>query len=176
MRSQTIMSCIGAIMLLCSGCGSKKPVTLNATFRLTHPGSRDPLANVTVSVYDGFDNTMPSFSGIPMANNKPFHFADITTSEDGTIQLDLGKFRHRKILMTVEKLHKYVGHEGAKVKIMHYIPEGYSLRVTAHYDYDLETKLVSVTRIPRQECKPYTSPKSLLEKVEPFLVIDVPMD
>lgn len=164
------------MMLLCAGCGHKKPVSLNATFRITYPENHAPLTNVTVSVYDGFDNAMPSFSGIPMANNKPFHFADITTSKDGTFQLDLGKFKHRKIFITVEQLRKYIGHEGHKVKIMHYIPEGYSLRVTAHYDYDLQTKLVSVTRISSEKCKPYTSPKSWLEKVEPFQVIDVPME
>lgn len=52
-----------------------------------------PLTNVVVSVYDGFDKRLPPFGGPVRSDNKRYHFADITTSANGTLDLDLSQLK-----------------------------------------------------------------------------------
>lgn len=174
MQYSTTIAVAIMLSLACNGCAARQSNTLEMSFRLTNQTTAEPLTNVVVSVYDGFDKTFRAF---PRPVNEPYHFADITTSANGILSLDLSQFKEDEVLIKAGKLYKYIPHKGNIVKVIHYIREGNSLRVSAHYDYDLKTKLVSVTRIPtNQQVKAFTSPESRLKKVESFLIIDVPMD
>jgi hypothetical protein len=119
-----------------------------------------------VSVYDGFDKSLPPFAGPVRSDNKPYHFADITTSTNGTLDLDLSQLKEDTVLITAGPLYKYIRHRGDLLTVIHYDREGNSLRVSAHYNYDLRTKIFAVVHFP----------EGRTEQGKEFSMIDVPMD
>jgi hypothetical protein len=154
------------VSLACTGYTATQSNPLKASFRLTNQATAIPLTNVVVSVYDGFDKKLPPFGGPVGSDNKPYHFADITTSTNGTLDLDLNQLKEDTVLITTGPLYKYIRHQGNLVTVIHYNREGNSLRVSAHYNYDLRTKLVTVIRFPQKRS----------EQGKEFSIIDVPMD
>lgn len=135
------------------------------SFRLYDSKEGKPLANALVSVYDGFDR---SFGDPRQTDHTPYHLEDIKTSADGILKLDLARFTdpYNEILLKAGGLYKYLHRKENAIKVCHYKPEGVSLRVIAHYDYDLWRRLVTVSTIDGNQT---SEPKE-------FDVIDVPMD
>lgn len=166
MRCSTIISMSITVSLTFTGCTARQSNTQKASFRLTNQATAKPLTNVIVSVYDGFDKTLPPFAGPVRSDNEPYHFTDIRTSTNGTLDLDLSQLKDNTVLITSGELYKYIQHRGNLVTVIHYNREGNFLRVIAHYYYDLKTKLVTVIRFPEKQT----------EKVKVFTIIDVPMD
>jgi hypothetical protein len=149
-----------------TGCTATQSNPLKASFRLTNQATAKPLTNVVVSVYDGFNKDLPPFAGPVRSDNEPYHFADIKTSTNGTLDLDLSRLKENTVFITAGELYKYIRHQGNLVTVIHYNREGNSLRVSAHYNYDLKTKLVTVIRFAEKQA----------EQVKVFSIIDVPMD
>ena len=166
MRCSTIIAVFITVSLACTGYTATQSNPLKASFRLTNQATAKPLTNVVVSVYDGFDKKLPPFGGPVRSDNKRYHFADITTSTNGTLDLDLSQLKEDTVLITAGHLFKYIRHQGNIVTVIHYNREGNSLRVSAHYNYDLKTKLVTVIRFPEKRS----------QQVKEFSIIDVPMD
>ncbi len=142
------------------------PESQVVVFRLTDPATAKPLANVVVSVFDGFDRSLAPFAGPVRSNNAPYHFADIRIVSDGLLQLDLNQLKEDTILIKSGDLYKYIRHQGHMVKVLHYDRHGNTLRVKAHYDHDLNSNVVTVTRFPSE----------ISEPPQAFTHIDVPMD
>ena len=157
---------VGTVALACGGHAATRSTPLKATFRLTNQATGILLTNVVVSVYDGFDKSLPPFAGPVGSDNRQYHLADITTSTNGTLELDLSQLKEDTVLITAGPLYKYIRHQGNLVTVVHYDREGNSLRVSAHYNYDLRTRVVAVTRLPEDRS----------EQAKEFSIVDVPMD
>ena len=152
------------LLLLClASCAKRSRIV---SFRLYDAESRKPLSNMTITVYDGHDMNLPHDPR--QIDNAPYRFGDFKTSPDGVLMLDLSKLRdpYGVILVEAGKLYKYIRHKGNRVKIVHYKRQGYSLRVVAHHNYDLRTKLMTITTID----------SNLESQPKKFDVVDVPMD
>lgn len=168
MRYSVMIVMVVMALLACTCINATDSGPSEVFFRLTNAVTGKPLANVIVSVYDGFDRTEFSFFSVPTrkANNEPYRVADVKTTSDGSISLNLRKFKEDTILITCGELFKYIRHQGHLVTVIHYTREGNSLRVTAHYNYDLKTNLVTVIHFPDQNSDPPVA----------FSLIEVPMD
>jgi hypothetical protein len=166
MRCSTIIAVSITVSLACTGCIATQSNPLKASFRLTNQATTKPLTNVVVTVFDGFDKNLPPFAGPVRSDNEPYYFADITTSTNGTLDLDLNQLKEDTVLITAGELYKYIRHQGNLVTVIHYNREGNSLHVSAHYNYDLKTKLVTVIRFPEKRA----------EQAKVFSIIDAPMD
>ena len=165
------------LVLLCffSACDHKESTDiLNVSFRLYDSETEQLLSDTLVSIYDGFDKRLPPFAGPVRSDNAPYHFADVVISPNGILSLDLSKFKENDILITAGKLYKYIYHEENTVRVIHYKREEFSLHVTAHYNYNLETKLLEIKRLEESEDAKKIS--YISEEPKNFSYINVPMD
>jgi hypothetical protein len=166
LNHSTLIATSITLFLAFTGCAPKQSNTLKASFRLMNNTTGKLLVSTVVSVFDGFDKQLPPFGGPVKSNNVPYYFADITTSINGTLDLNLSQFKEQTVLITAGKLLKYIQHQGDIITVIHYNREGNSLRVKAHYNYNLKSKLLTVIRFPEK----------LTEQAKEFSIIDVPMD
>jgi hypothetical protein len=176
MRYLTLIALLSTLSLAWTSCTGTQPSGQQVKLRLTDQATGLPLSNVVVSVYDGFDSRLPPFDGVPRTDNTPYHFADIATSTNGTIELLLHQFKRETILLTAGPLYKYIYHKGNLARVGHFTREGNTLRVNANFEYDLKRRVVTVVRYPGQQVRPFSSPEQRSEEGRPFSIIDVPMD
>jgi hypothetical protein len=150
--------------LSCDNAGSQV-----VSFRLSDSRTGRALSNVKIALYDGHDRKLPPFGGPEgPVNNAPFHIENQETSADGTLTVDLAKFKdpHCAMLLESGAHYKYLRWKDGRIHFVRYQSKGVSLSVVAHHDCDLRTHLVTMTSFPDKK----------ESKQEPFETIEVPMD
>jgi hypothetical protein len=155
------------VIFFVSACSPSTPVRSQiVSFRLCDSQSGKVLSDTIVSIYDGHDRNI---SSDPRSiNNAPYHFADMKTSSDGILYIDLARLKDRfgEILLQSDSHYKYIHAKRNTITVLRYIQQGYSLRVVAHHNYNIEKGLVTTITFPN---KKVSEPKK-------FEIIEVPMD